>query len=176
VTSMSQMYILDTNVLVSNWTTKHPEAHFVTTPSIMDEIKNRPSINRTQALLAAGRLEVIEPTSEHIAKVHQAARTTRDGFSLSTTDIELLACALGVTEAGSIPTVVSSDLALLNTANYLGLSILDPSGRMKKQIQWEYICPACQQRERDPPRDLECPVCGTVMKRKSRKQSSLTMK
>ena len=45
--------------------------------------------------------------------------------------------------------------------------IIDPKGRMKFAITWVLKCPACDNEEPVASRNIECPVCGTEMRRKA---------
>ncbi|MHA2068350.1 MAG: hypothetical protein ACXABY_28645, partial [Candidatus Thorarchaeota archaeon] len=62
--------------------------------------------------------------------------------------------------------VVSSDLAVLNTSAALDMGALDPKGRMKDKITWILKCAGCGNEEPEGASNLECPICGTQMKRK----------
>jgi UPF0271 protein len=162
-------YVLDTGAFLSNWTQKHPTSMFITTEGILDEIRNSPSKMRVENLLSTGRLKVEHVGVEFISKVSRAATKTGDTKVLSENDIKLLALALSKRQSG-IVTVVSTDFAVLNTANFLEIDILDLTGKMKSAIKWIYECPACNYRGSQ---GLECPVCGTRMRRRARKKKSL---
>ena len=51
---MSKLYVLDTGGLLTTWTDGHLEEEFITTSSIIDELKNRPSKMRAENLISAG--------------------------------------------------------------------------------------------------------------------------
>jgi UPF0271 protein len=167
---VEEKYVLDTGAFLSNWTQKHPTAIFITTEQILNEIQNNPSKMRAENLLSIGRLRVESVGDEFLSKVSLAATKTGDGKVLSENDLELLALALSKHQSGIAVTLVSTDYAVLNTANYLEINIFDLTGKMKSAIRWIFECPACKYRGRDGP---ECPVCGTIMRRKARKKTNL---
>ena len=49
---MSPIYVLDTGVLVSTWTDKKVDSTFITTPSIIGEVRNRLSRFRAETISA----------------------------------------------------------------------------------------------------------------------------
>ncbi|MGQ4910836.1 MAG: NOB1 family endonuclease [Candidatus Thorarchaeota archaeon] len=165
---MPKVYILDTGALLSTWTSKHPRDTFVTTPGIASELRNRPSKSRLAALSILSRLSEEEPPLDAIAEVRSAAEKTGDFSVLSQTDIEIVALAQSKKTAGIDSTLVSSDLAVLNTARHMGIKILDPTGRFRKQIMWVLVCPGCGYRSSSGKGRQECPVCGTPLRRKPR--------
>ncbi|MFW9844584.1 MAG: NOB1 family endonuclease [Candidatus Thorarchaeota archaeon] len=162
---MSHTYVLDAGVLFYNWTAKIPEGLFVTTSSALEEVKNRPSKVRIEFLSLIDRLQEDFPTDDSIKAVRHAATKTGDRSVLSEVDVEIVALAHTKHSLGTKTTLVSTDLAVLNTARHLGLTILDPSGTFKHEIVWRLKCPACNHKSDSKAKYLECPVCGTTMRR-----------
>ncbi|UCE09860.1 MAG: hypothetical protein JSW61_12945 [Candidatus Thorarchaeota archaeon] len=170
---MAPLYIVDAGTLFSMWTQQQPEAMFATTDRILDEIRNRPTRQRTETLIGLGRLRIGSPGRESLKQVEDAAEESGDIPVLSHADIELIAYALEIERLEGGIVVVSSDLALLNTAIYLGLEVLDPKGQMKEGRQWFLQCPACNQVEEKETRQMDCPICGTEMKRRVKHKRNL---
>jgi UPF0271 protein len=168
---LERVFILDTGAFLSNWTQKHPSAVFITTEHILNEIQNSPSKMRAENLISVGRLQVESVGNEFISKVSQAATKTGDVKVLSENDIEILALTLSKLQTGLIVTLVSSDFAVLNTANFLEIDFFDLTGKMKRAITWILECPACKYRGS---KGLECPVCGTRMRRRAQKKKTLS--
>jgi rRNA maturation endonuclease Nob1 len=168
-----RLFILDTGALLSQWTLKNPHFNFITTQSVVDEIQNRPSRNRVQNLLSTDRLRIESPNADAIEVTKQKAREVGDYNVMSPEDLELISLAVGQKQLGHEVSVVSSDLAVLNTAAALGLGTLDPKGRMREKITWVLKCPGCGNEESEGISDLECPVCGTKMKRKSKRKEKI---
>ena len=167
---VESVYVLDTGAFLSNWTQKYPTASFITTERILDEIQNNPSKLRAETLISLGRLHVESVENKFYSKVSHAAIKTGDAKVLSDTDVEILALSLSKNQSGISVTLVSADFAVLNTANFLGIEIIDLTGKMKSAIHWTFECPACNYRGSEGP---ECPVCGTKMRRKARKKTNL---
>ncbi len=171
---MPTIYVLDTGVLVSTWTDKKMDSTFVTTPSIVEEVRNRLSRFRAETLLLIEKMDERTPSDEDIRHVESASISSGDKSVLSQSDIELVALALTLSREGADITLVSTDFAVLNTASHLGIKILDPNRKFGKEITWGMRCPACRYKSTTSTRDSECPVCGTAMRRtplKTRKKS-----
>ncbi len=164
---MTKVYVLDAGALLSNWTQKHPTFIFATTYSILDELQNKPSQQRADNLVSIGRLSIESPVDSWIKQVSEVSANVGDGQVLSDTDKGLIALALEFKNSGKESVVVSTDLAVLNTASNLGLLILDPKNRMKHVVSWVLKCPACNNEEPSGSKYVECPVCGTEMRRKA---------
>ncbi len=162
---MSRVYVLDAGVLFTTWTTKIEDAVLVTTSNIMTEVRNQPSQLRAETLLTLDRLRMVNPESVYIERVSKTATRSGDSSVLSDIDIELISLALMLREEGEDAILVSSDFAVLNTASHLSIKYIDPSGKFGKEITWVLMCPACHYRSKTPTRDIECPVCGTNMRR-----------
>ena len=162
---MAIIYVLDAGVLFSKWTSKVPEGLFVTTSRVLEEVRNRPSKVRAEMLTLLDRLSEDFPTPESIKAVRLAAAKTGDRSVLSDVDIGIIALAFSKKSLDLKTTLVSTDLAVLNTARHLGLEVLDPSHKFKHEIVWALKCPACKHKSRFRTTNLECPVCGTVMRR-----------
>jgi UPF0271 protein len=171
---MSQIYVLDAGVLISTWTDKKIDSIFITTPGIVEEIRNRMSRFRAETLFLLEKMDVRSPSEENVRRVESIATSTGDQSVLSKNDIELIALASTVVSEGLDATLVSTDFAVLNTASQLDIAIIDPNQKFKQKIIWGMRCPACHYKSKTPTRDTECPVCGTTMRRtplKPRKRS-----
>jgi rRNA maturation endonuclease Nob1 len=158
------VYLLDTGALLSNWVQKNPNVKLYTAASIIDEIKNRPSIQRVESLISIERLIIESPKEHCISAAKDAAKKTGDLSVLSSQDIDLIGLAYRYSRNGADVVVVSTDLALLNTSRAIGVRILDPRGKMTHEIRWIMKCPACKHKSTNT-KEIECTVCGTKMKR-----------
>ncbi len=159
------LFVLDVAAFLSQWTLRYPDAVFLTTPAVLEEIRNRPSRERAESLISMDRLRAELPEPEHIEDAKKAADAAGDLSVLSATDIELIALALQESRLDRSVTIVSTDLAVLNTAASLDFDIIDPGRRMRHVIRWRLRCPACGHQEEKDKTSLECPVCGTQMRR-----------
>jgi UPF0271 protein len=163
---MSHIYVIDSGVLFSTWTKTVPAGVFTTTMGVVDEIHNKPSKFRADILELLDRLQKEIPPSDSIRAVTKAAVETGDKPVLSDTDVELIALAHSKKKAEPNITLVSTDMAVLNVARHLGIDTIDPSGKFKDDIRWILICPACNHKSLVSKEGVECPVCGTEMRRK----------
>ncbi|MDH4212918.1 MAG: hypothetical protein OEV85_03260 [Candidatus Thorarchaeota archaeon] len=163
---MSHIYVIDSGVLFSDWTRQAPNGVFTTTSGVVDEIRNRPTKFRVDILELLDKLQKETPPIASIRAVVKAAAETGDKPVLSETDIELIALAHAKKMTGISATLVSTDMAILNTARHLRIDILDPSHKFKDDIRWILICPACNHKSQVSTEGLECPICGTQMLRK----------
>ncbi|RDE13471.1 MAG: hypothetical protein C4K48_08165 [Candidatus Thorarchaeota archaeon] len=163
---MPRTYVVDAGALFSTWTKRVGEGVFSTTTDVVDEIRNRPSKFRADLLEVLDRLREEAPPTDSINAARRAATETGDDSILSETDIELIALAHSKRQDGSSIVLVSTDLAVLNTARHMGIETVDPSGKFKDDIKWVSICPACGHRSVASKAGLECPVCGTPMRRR----------
>ncbi|TET12328.1 MAG: hypothetical protein E3J86_00450 [Candidatus Thorarchaeota archaeon] len=170
---MPRIYILDTGVLVSTWTDKKVESLFVTTPNIIDEVRNRLSRFRAETLFLLEKMEERTPREDDVRRVESASTSSGDRSELSQNDIEIIALALTISGESSDVTLVSTDFAVLNTASHLGLKILDPNKKFGQEITWVMKCPACNYKSKAPTRETECPVCGTEMRRSPLKKRKI---
>lgn len=166
-------YVLDAGVLLSTWTQKIRESNLFTTPGVIDEVENRRSQIRVDTLISVGRLFVQEPSEGQRKKTKRAATHYGDASTLSPADIGIIALALEKASQNDDVVLVSTDLAVLNTASHLGLEILDPTGRMKQRIKWLYQCPACGHTSKTVDAEKKCPVCGTEMRRRAAKKEHI---
>lgn len=165
MTSMSQVYVVDAGVLISTWTDKKVDSTFFTTPSIIEEVRNRMSRFRAETLVLLEKMHERTPDLDEVKRIESVATSTGDHSVLSTNDIELIALASTLRGEGTAATLVSTDFAVLNTASQLDIPIIDPNRQFKKKITWGMRCPACHYKSKTPTRDTECPVCGTAMRR-----------
>lgn len=162
---MPRIYVLDTGVLVSTWTDKKMDSTFVTTPGIIEEVRNRLSRFRAETLFLLEKMDERTPRQEDVRRVESVSTSAGDRSELSQNDIELIALALTISSEETDITLVSTDFAVLNTASHLSLKILDPNKKFGQEITWVMKCPACNYKSKTPTREIECPVCGTEMRR-----------
>ncbi len=168
---MVRFYVVDAGVLFSTWPLDQRNARFVTTSDVLNEVVNRPSRQRAETLAALGRLTTDEPETLSLRTVRDAAMKTGDATVLSQQDIGLVALALTLKQRGEDVRLVSTDLAVLNTAEALGIPVEDPSGRYRGKVVWTYVCPECGHRMTpgEMVSDDICPVCGSRMRRRRRR-------
>jgi UPF0271 protein len=171
---MATVYVLDAGVLVSTWTNKKMDSTFVTTPGVIEEVRNRMSRFRAETLFLLDKMKERTPVEDDLKRVESVSSSAGDQIVLSQNDIELIALALTVARNEPDTVLVSTDFAVLNTASHLGLKTLDPNKRFGQEITWGMRCPACNHKTKSTTRDTECPVCGTTMRRTPLKKRKKT--
>ena len=146
--------VLDASVFFAEFTVS---GEIFTTPAVCDELKDIRSKGNFEKWCAAG-LRVVSPERQTLARVAEAAATSRDTGIISATDAELLAVAL---ELDAV--LYTDDFAIQNVATVLGVKTSPIQQRKAKRIHWKYRCSGCG---RYFDHDGECQICGAAIKRK----------
>ncbi len=107
---------------------------------------------------------VIEsPREELLRQVREAALESRD--ELSPVDLELLAKAL---EYRRECILVTDDYAIQNLARRLEIQVKNiTQPRIRRVVTWEWECQGCRRRYTA---GGDCPVCGSPLKRRWKKE------
>ena len=131
-----------------------------TTSLVYDEIKHiKKNHDALGILLETNRLKIREPDKKSTDAAINAAKNTGDFPQLSKQDISII--ALCIETEGE---VITDDFAISNVIKNLGLKI---SPIMTKGItnngKWIHYCPGCRTNHSN---GVECPACGTLLKRK----------
>lgn len=153
-------YIADASLFIIR---KRLEGTIVTVPSVVEELKDENA--RTAMELMNVR---VEPVLAGFKKeVRSKAGITKDSEELSTADIDILAKALEHSRREET-VLVTDDFAVQNTAIHLGIKVM-PAGqrKIKDVLIWEKQCIGCKRRFAEG--DV-CPVCGSPMKKRRKKQ------
>ena len=107
---------------------------------------------------------VQEPSGDAIERAKNAATETGDLGRLSPCDIEVIALAIDTDGV-----IVSGDYSILNTAKFLGLEIIDITGKFRSMRRWIWRCSGCGRKfsttEAEENKYI-CPVCGHELRRK----------
>ena len=138
---------------------------YTTTSAVYDEIKHikeRQGVLNT--MIETNKLQIREPDTQSIQKVIEAAKKTGDYPQLSKQDISVL--ALSSQTQGKI---ITDDFAVSNVAKYLKIMV-HPIMTLGIRYEgvWMHYCPGCRKNFKNK---VECPLCGTPLKRKLLKRS-----
>lgn len=138
----------------------HSLDRYYTTSLVYDEIKHiKEKQDALGALLNSKRLEIKDPLGSSLEQAQNAAKQTGDFPQLSKQDISVIALAIELDAS-----IVSDDYAISNVAQNLGLGTIPLMTRGIKDVgKWKHYCPACKTTHDNK---LECPTCGTALKRK----------
>lgn len=144
----------------------------VTTPKVIEEVKDPESRLLLESLISAGKVRVMVPSKDSIEKIKEKALETGELGELSDADIEILALAYEL--KGELFT---DDYNLQNIATLLGLKFRTLKKGIKKVIKWRYVCVGCGKKFETQPPDDVCPDCGSKVrllpkKKRKRRQRS----
>jgi len=144
----------------------------VTTPKVIEEVKDPESRLLLESLISAGKVKVMVPSKDSIEKIKEKALETGELGELSDADIEILALAYEL--KGELFT---DDYNLQNIATLLGLKFRTLKKGIKKVIKWRYVCVGCGKKFETQPPDDVCPDCGSKVrllpkKKRKRRQRS----
>ncbi len=137
----------------------------VTTPRVVEEVKDPESRLFLEGLISAGKVRVLVPSRESIEAVKDAARRTGELSELSEADLEILALAY---ELNGI--LFTDDYNLQNIAKTLGIEFRTLKRGIKRVIRWNYVCIGCGKKFEEMPPEGICPDCGSPVRLIPRKK------
>ena len=137
-----------------------------TTPKVYDEIKHiKKNQEVLETLLETSRLKIRDPNPEFIESAVSAAKSTGDYPQLSKQDISVIALCIDL--KGQI---ITDDFAISNVAKNLGLNTSPLMTEGIRDVgEWIHYCPGCRSNFKN---GKECPMCGTILKRKLLKKET----
>jgi len=133
---------------------------YYTTSLAYDEIKHiKKNHDALGILLETNRLKIREPDKKSTEVAIKAAKDTGDFPQLSRQDISIIALCIEMNGE-----IISDDFAISNVAKNIGLKISPIMTQGIKDVgKWVHYCPGCRTNHTNV---KECPVCGTLLKRK----------
>ena len=140
-----------------------------TTSLVYDEIKHiKKDQDALGTLLETNRLKIREPDKDSVNAAIKASKDTGDFPQLSKQDISII--ALCIEMSGEI---ITDDFAISNVMRNLGLKISPIMTQGIKDVgKWIHYCPGCRTNHT---KCKECPMCGTILKRKLLKRELSSM-
>lgn len=159
-------YIADSAVFIMDGFKNINYSSFITVASVTEELKSDEAVMRYEIARENGIIvEVPEPDKRN--SVIETARYTRDLDELSKADIDILAKALEYRGKENI-TLLTDDYAVQNVAELLKINI-EPVAqkKIKDKLVWEKECIGCKKRFECGD---TCPICGSKLKRKSKRK------
>jgi len=166
---------LDTSAFIAGFDPFAVNEEEYTTPLVKDELfSNSLAFLRLETAIKNGKVKVKTPREQFVAEVKKHSKALGDIFFLSEADVQVLALALELKNAGYAPLIATDDYSVQNVANQMGIEFASLlTFGIKFKFHWIRYCPAC--RRKYPPNypSNTCQVCGAKLKRKPYKKSSL---
>ena len=169
--------VLDTSAFVAGYDPFAVGEEQVTAPKVEEEIQadNLTSL-RFLTAVESGKVKVMQPKEEFLAKAKAAAASVGDAHKLSEADMQLLALALELEAAGKDPQIVTDDYSIQNVAKESGLGFVSlATFGIRRVLKWIRYCPACHKVYPADYRGSTCGVCGTPLKRKPQREKKQTL-
>ena len=122
---------------------------------------------RFNAAVESGKLKVRMPRETSIQKVKESSKTVGDVLYLSAADLQVLALALELKDAGFSPSIVTDDYSIQNVANQIAVGFISlMTFGIRFRFYWILYCPACHHKYPPDYKLKKCEICGTELKRK----------
>ncbi|WP_456422741.1 type II toxin-antitoxin system VapC family toxin [Thermococcus sp.] len=154
------MYVIDTAIFIQG-----VDVDGVTTPKVVDEVKDPESRLFLEGLISAGKVRVLQPSRESVEAVREAAKRTGELGELSEADLEVLALAYELKGV-----LLTDDYNIQNIAKTLGIEFKTLKRGIKRVIRWNYVCIGCGKRFKEMPPEGICPDCGSPVRLIPRKR------
>ena len=165
--------ILDSSAFIQGLDPQNEAVY--TVPLVVGELRDGFIVTRLRSMETAGRLKVIEPEESYRGVVEDESLRMGESHALSTTDKQVLALGLQLSDNELEPIIVSDDYSVQNMADALGLrhrGLATPG--IKRQFTWTLYCPGCRREYVKPQPDDVCPICGTELKRRPSRKRGVT--
>jgi UPF0271 protein len=143
---------------------------YITTPSVLDEIRDPESRARLELALSTGKVVISDPGKRYLDRVtHIIEEEINHNLvkNLSTTDLSILALGIKLLDNGCIPIIFTDDFLIHKIAGRLGIETVGVKrskpaklSRIKGKI---YICIVCGFKTGKPPKDGKCPRCSSKL-------------
>ncbi len=159
-----RILVLDTSAVIAGFVPGVTDVEQITVPEVLEEAHDLYSKLELETAVLSGKLKVVEPSQDSLAKVR--AKVKHTGDVVSQTDIKLLALALD--SKGDGGELVTDDYAIQNLASLFDVPyhrIATPG--IKEVLRWEFVCSACGRKY--PPSATNCIICGSELVRKPRR-------
>lgn len=163
--------MLDTSAFLAGFDPFSLGEEQITVPKVRDEIKsNSMALVRFNTAIESGKVKIKMPQEEYSNKIRTSASKVGDSYLLSETDSQLLALALELKTHGKQPKIITDDYSIQNVAKQNGIEFyaLATFG-IQRLLEWIRYCPACHREYPVNSLFRDCQVCGTELKRKTKR-------
>jgi len=172
-----RVIVLDTSAFVAGFDPFSISEEQYTVPRVREEILggSMPWV-RFKTAVESGKLKVKTPDKIFLDKVKTSATIVGDKFFLSEVDLQVLALALELKSRGYDTLIATDDYSIQNVANQMGIQFAPlATFGIRFRLNWIRYCPACHRKYPGDYRSRKCGVCGTELKRKPLRKSSLNL-
>ncbi len=174
----NKVIVLDTCVFIMDYDPMNVNQKQYTVPQVINEL-NENSLGRLRLLIAIeqGRVKLKTPTKKYIDMIEGYSIKIGDSLFLSDVDKNVLALAKELMDEGYDIIVLSDDYSIQNVADGLGLEYFSLSTLgIRHRYDWEQYCPACHKVYLQDHKRKICEICGTKLKLRVKRKSSLRTK
>lgn len=160
--------VLDTSAFIAGFDPHTIKDTVYTVPAVGQELtSNSLSFTRFKTAMESGKLHLRTPKTVFLNEVKESSKTVGDTLFLSSVDLQVLALALELKNAGENPLIVTDDYSIQNVANQIGLKFAPlMTFGIRYRLNWIMYCPACYRKYPSDYKPKKCEVCGTELKRK----------
>ena len=160
--------VIDTSAFIAGLDPHSVSIEQYSVPTVRSELLegSMPRV-RFNAAVDSGKLKLMEPNPDFLAKVIEISKSVGDVLYLSEVDLQVLALALQLKSSDYDPMVVTDDYSIQNVANRMSTRFVSLINfGIRYQFQWILYCPACHRKYPSDHQLKKCQVCGTELKRK----------
>ncbi len=166
--------VLDTSAFLAKYPLQVYGSNTIlyTTPSVIDEARDKETRESVELAMILNRIIVKKPSDRYIKYVREIATKIGEHYSLSSTDIDVIALAYELSINNNRVIVITDDYSIQNTLLHMGIPF-KPLRTRGIRVLRKYIvfCPACYYTSSNLKED-KCPICGSPLKKKSVRKSS----
>ncbi len=160
--------ILDTSALLAKYQLLHysSDAVLMTTPLVVDEVKDYESRSALDLAMSLGKLLIVEPQEALINKARDVVRSIGENYSISPTDLSIVALALQLKDKlkrGEVVVVITDDYSIQNTLLNAGIAFKPLRTRgIRIPRKYVVVCPTCGYVSVNI-LEKTCPLCNTPL-------------
>jgi len=170
-----KIIILDTSAFIAGFDPFSIQNEQYSVPKVEKElVSDSLPWTRFNTAVENRKLHIREPSTEFLNKVTEASKAVGDAFLLSEADLQVLALALEMKNGGETPLIVTDDYSIQNVANQIGVEFAPlMTFGIRFRLHWIRYCPACYRKYPSDYKFKRCKICGTELKRKPLKRTSI---
>ncbi len=170
-----KIIILDTSAFIAGFDPFSVQNEQYSVPMVEKELFSESlSWTRFKAAVENKKLHIKEPNADFVNKIKEASKTVGDISFLSEADLQVLALALEIKKKGETPLIVTDDYSIQNVANQIGVEFAPlMTFGIRFRLHWIRYCPACYQKYPADYKFRHCKICGTKLKRKPLKKTTI---